>query len=73
MTDVLEWEYPDICKSVPFKYLHHSLKTDGVIELLDTGKSYFPYCTKGDKLPIENCKNLNNAGKSYIFCMISLT
>jgi hypothetical protein len=47
------------------------MKTEGVIEFFDGENPYFPYCTKGDKLPIENCKNQENAGKSYIFCMIS--
>ena len=61
MTDFFKWDYPGICKSVPFKNLHPCLKTEGVIEFVDTENPYFPYCTNEDMLTIENCKNLNNA------------
>ena len=69
--EILKWEYHGQCKSTPFQNLHPSLKTEGVIDFLNTKNPYFSYSTKGDKLPIANCKNQENAGKSYIFCMIS--
>ena len=71
MLEILKQEYMCQCESPLFQYHQPSLKTEGVIDFLNTENPYFPYCTKGDKLPIENCKNQENARKSYIFCMIS--